>query len=305
MTTLASRLRALPSWQVTLGFALAALGFLIAAQVRSEGPRVRYTTQERSPLVETVLGLQRNQDALKARILDLNDQIRTLQGSGEGNAALVRTLNDQLENARIAAGLVAVEGPGLVLQLDDSTLPVPSGGTSADYRVTAQDLRTVVDALWEAGTEAIAVNGERVTAVTAISDIGGTVLVNYAYLTPPYQVTALGPKGLYDRLTNVPSFAELVRTRADAFGIQVGFAEPDKVVVPAFAGPVNLSAAEAVLPSESPPSATPSGSGDAGDGSGASGSDGSGAAGSGATRSGAAGSGAADSGDGATPSGAP
>jgi uncharacterized protein YlxW (UPF0749 family) len=243
MSAIAARLRALPSWQVTLTLALAALGFLVAAQLRSEGPRVRYTSQERSPLIETVLSLQRNQDALKARILDLNAQIRSLQGAGEGNAALVRDLNDQLENARISAGLVALEGPGLVLQLDDSTLPVPNGATASDYVVSAQDLRTVVAALWEAGAEAIGINGERVTSVTAISDIGGTVLVNYAYLTPPYQVTALGPKGLYERLTAVPSFAELVRTRADAFGLQLGFAEPDKVVVPAYAGPVTLSAA--------------------------------------------------------------
>ena len=47
------RLRAIPTWQVTLGVALLALGFLIAAQLASEGPRVRYTTQERTPLVET------------------------------------------------------------------------------------------------------------------------------------------------------------------------------------------------------------------------------------------------------------
>jgi uncharacterized protein YlxW (UPF0749 family) len=258
MTALAARLRSLPSWQVTLTLALAALGFLVAAQLRSEGPRVRYTSQERSPLIETVLSLQRNQDALKDRILDLNAQIRSLQGAGEGNAALVRDLNDQLENARIAAGLVALEGPGLVLQLDDSTLPVPNDTTASDYLVTAQDLRTVVAALWEAGAEAIGINGERVTAVTAISDIGGTVLVNYAYLTPPYQVTALGPKGLYDHLTGVPSFAELVRTRADAFGLQIGFAEPDRVVVPAYAGPVNLSAAR-VSSSATPPAAPGSG----------------------------------------------
>lgn len=240
MTTLAARARSLQSWQITLALALAALGFLIAAQLRSEGPRVRYTSQERSPLVETALELQRNQDALKSRILDLNKQIRELQGTGEGNAVLVRNLNDQLESARVAAGLVALEGPGVVLQLDDSTVPVPSAGTASDYLVTAQDLRTAVDALWQAGAEAIAVNGERVTSVTAIADIGGTVLVNYAYLSPPYQVTALGPKGLYERLTAVDSFTELVRTRADAFGVQMSFAEPDKVVVPAYAGPVNL-----------------------------------------------------------------
>jgi uncharacterized protein YlxW (UPF0749 family) len=255
MTTLAGRLRRIDGGQVTLGVALAALGFLVAAQLRSEGPRIRYTTQERPPLVETVLALQQNQDALKARILDLNRQIRDTQGTSEGNAILVRNLNDQIESARLAAGLVALEGPGIVLEFDDSTLPVPSGATAADYLVTAQDLRTAVDALWQAGAEAIAINGERITAVTAIADIGGSILVNYAYLSAPYQVTAIGAKGLYERLTGVDAFAELVRTRADPFGIRVSFAEPGTVVVPANAGPVSLN--EARVPPGAAPSSAP------------------------------------------------
>ena len=83
------------------------------------------------------------------------------------------------------------------------------------------------------------------------------ILVNYAYLAPPYQITAIGPKGLYERLTAVPSFAELVRTRADGFGISIGFAEPEKVVVPAYAGAVTLREARA---EPTPTPASPGGS---------------------------------------------
>ena len=54
--------------------------------------------------------------------------------------------------------------------------------------VSGRDIRTLVEELWLAGAEAIAVNGERITAATAIIDIGGSVLVNSAYLAPPYQV---------------------------------------------------------------------------------------------------------------------
>ena len=61
MTSLGARMRAIPSWQITLGLALLALGFLIAAQLASEGPRVQITSQERTPLVGTVLDLQAQQ----------------------------------------------------------------------------------------------------------------------------------------------------------------------------------------------------------------------------------------------------
>jgi uncharacterized protein YlxW (UPF0749 family) len=240
MTSLPSRLRALPSWQVTLGIALLVLGFLIAAQLRAEGPRIRYTSQERPPLVETVIELTATQDALKSRILELNDEMRTLQGEGEGSAQLVKELNDRLESARIAAGLVALEGPGVVLQLSDAAAPPPAGGTAADFLVSGRDIRAVVEELWLAGAEAIAVNGERVTPSSAIIEIGSSILVNSAYLTPPYQISAIGPEDLFERLSASAGFADFLRARAETFGIGISFAEPERVTVPAYAGTVTL-----------------------------------------------------------------
>jgi uncharacterized protein YlxW (UPF0749 family) len=235
-----ARLRAIPSWQITLGAALLGLGFLIAAQLAAEGPRVRYTSQERQPLVETASQLQQRQDELKARILELRSQIQSTEQAGQGSAALVKGLNDDLQTARIAAGLIPLTGTGIVLQLEDSVEPPAPDANEADYLVGARDLRSIVEELWAAGAEAISVNGERVTPTTAIIDVGSSILVNAAYLAGPYQVTALGPEDLYPRLSASPGFVDLIRTRAQGFGIRVSVAEPESVDVPAFAGTVTL-----------------------------------------------------------------
>jgi uncharacterized protein YlxW (UPF0749 family) len=234
------RLRAIPTWQVTLGVALLALGFLVAAQLASEGPRVRYTTQERTPLVETANELQSQQDALKQRILDLRSQIQVVEGQGEGSAATVRQLNDRLEQARISAGLIPLTGTGIVIQLEDSKQPVPPDGSESDYLVGSRDIRDVVEDLWAAGAEAIAVNGERITPTSAIIDVGTSLLINSAYLTPPYQITALGPPDLYDRLSASSAFVDFVRSRSEGYGIGVSLAEPASVDMPAFVGTVTL-----------------------------------------------------------------
>ncbi len=252
MTALSARIRALSSWQVALSGALIALGFLIAAQARGEAPRVRYTTQERAPLVETVVALQAQQEALKDRILDLRAKVTVAEQGAAGSGALVSDLNRALQAARLAAGLVALEGPGIYLQLEDSEVPVPPGGSAADYRVSAKDLRLVVDELWLAGAEAVSVNGERLVPTTAFVDIGGTLLVNSAYLAPPYQVAALGPSDLYDVLVTAPGFVELVQARAERYGIRISFAEPDRVTVPAYAGTVTLRYARPPAPSPTP-----------------------------------------------------
>jgi uncharacterized protein YlxW (UPF0749 family) len=240
VSALAARVRGIPSWQVTLGLALLVLGFLIAAQLASEGPRIRYTTQERTPLVATAIDLQAQQEDLKRQILALREAIGDLEAAGEGGAAVTQELNRRLERARIAAGLVALSGPGLVIQLTDSTVPVPADGSESDYLVSGHDVLSVVEELWLAGAEGIAVNGERVAATTAIVDIGGSVLVNSAYIVPPYQVAAIGPADMFDRLAASPGFVDFIRARAETFGIGVGYAVQDSVDLPAYAGLVNL-----------------------------------------------------------------
>ena len=259
MTAFADRIRQIPSWQLTLGIALLVLGFLVTAQLRSEAPRVRYTTQERPPLVETALGLQSQQEQLKDRILGLRAQIQDLEAKGQGNAALARQLNADLDAVREAAGLISLQGTGVVFQLLDSSDQVPAGNNGTDYRVSANDVRVLVQELWLAGAEAVSINGERITGASAILDIGGSVLVNSAFLAPPYQISAIGPPDLYDQLSRAQGFRDFVRARAEAFGIQVSYAVLKDAVVPAYAGTLNLRYARP-LPSASPSASSTSSS---------------------------------------------
>lgn len=237
MNSVVRRLRAVPSWQVTLSVALLGLGFLVAAQLSAEGPRIRYTSQERAPLIETVLGLQTQQDALKARILDLRGQIGSTEGQLPGSAAQEKALNAELERARIQAGLVQLQGSGLAFRLEDAD--TAGGGSKTDGLVTARDVQIVVEELWLAGAEAVSVNGERVVVTTAILDIGNSILVNSAYLAPPYEIRAIGSSDLYSRITGAASFVEFVRDRVSPAGLRLSFAELDSVTVPAYAGTVS------------------------------------------------------------------
>ena len=256
--TVMGRLRSIPSWQITLGVALLGLGFLIAAQAAGEGPRVRYTTQERPPLLATASELQAKQDELKAQILDLRAQISALEGSSAGSAATVKQLNDDLEEARLAAGLIPLSGTGIVLQMEDSQQPVAEGDSGDDYLVGARDIRTVVEELWGAGAEAVAVNGERITPTTAIIDVGTSLLINSAYLTPPYQVTALGAADLYDRLSASAGFIDFVRARGEGYGLRISLAEPESVDIPAFVGTVTLRYSRPLASPSAGPSPAPS-----------------------------------------------
>lgn len=239
MSALVERFRGLPSVQVTLSIALLVLGFLIAAQVTGEKPRTQYSTQERAPLIQTALDLQAQQEALKARILDLRKQIGDLEAQDPGAADSLRQLYADLEDARLAAGLIAISGPGLAFRLEDGT-----PGAGVDALVSAQDVRVLVEELWLAGAEGIAVNGERLSATSAVIDIGGSILVNSAYLSPPYTVSAIGPPDLYERLQASASFVTFVQRRITPSGIRLSVAELQEVVLPAYAGTVSIRYAQ-------------------------------------------------------------
>jgi uncharacterized protein YlxW (UPF0749 family) len=59
-------------------------------------------------------------------------------------------------------------------------------------RVLDVDLQQVVNGMWQAGAEAVAINGERVGALTAIRSAEDVVLVNYVPVVSPYEVRAVG-----------------------------------------------------------------------------------------------------------------
>jgi hypothetical protein len=70
---------------------------------------------------------------------------------------------------------------------------------------------------------------------------------------PPYQVAAIGPEDLFQRLSDREAWDAFVRARAEAFGIRISFAELDDVRVAAYAGIVNLRYARpAPSPAASP-----------------------------------------------------
>jgi uncharacterized protein YlxW (UPF0749 family) len=239
MSALVGRLRALPSVQVTLSIALLLLGFLIAAQIAAEGPRVRYSTEERAPLIDAALGLQSQAESLKGTILDLRKRIGDLEAQDPSAAESLKQLDARLEEARLAAGLVAVTGKGIAFKLEDG-----SQGNGPDALVTAQDVRVLVEELWLAGAEGISVNGERIVGSTAIIDIGGSILVNSAYLAPPYEIRAIGPSDLYARLKASVAFVQFVQGRVEPSGLKLSVAELDNVDLPAFAGTVALRYAQ-------------------------------------------------------------
>ena len=107
--------------------------------------------------------------------------------------------------------------------LDDAATAAGRRPTRALDRVLDRDLQSVVNGLWAAGAEAVAVNGQRLTALSAIRSAGDAILVDYRPLTRPYVVVAIGdPRTIAGavRFSGGPAGPGL-RTLQQTYGMQV------------------------------------------------------------------------------------
>ncbi|MGH2682424.1 MAG: DUF881 domain-containing protein [Actinomycetota bacterium] len=197
-----------------LGFSivLLVLGFLVSTGFVQERLRESQNPTRRHELEALVRERRTDVGELAAEVAELSGRLSAIQSRLALGSSRVRDIADQAERLRAAAGVTGARGPGVVVELADSPRAPSTQGEAADLRIQDVDLQLVVNTLWRAGAEAVAVNGRRVVSTTAIRQAGGTILVNYRAVTSPYRVVAIGgAEALHDHVTR----SEL----ADRFGV--------------------------------------------------------------------------------------
>ena len=225
-----------PSWAISIGAGLALVGFVGAAQWNSSIGRQQFTTSAQQVLAAQVVELEEEQGALRNEIADAESEVQRFQEESTTSSETLARLNGQLTAARLATGLTALHGPGVIVEIADSQRVVPPGENPASFIVLVDDLRDIVSALWASGAEAVAVNGERLVATSSIYGVGASVLVNTAFLSPPFRIEAIGSDGLQDRFLNHDAFTGRVGQRIEFFGLEFATAAADDLQLPAFVG---------------------------------------------------------------------
>jgi uncharacterized protein YlxW (UPF0749 family) len=197
-------------------------------QVRASAPSV---AQNRQALVDRIATGGRaltdlEQQVTTAAADDDGLQRAALGGSQSSSAAVLASLSEQ-------AGLTPVAGPGVIVTVDDAPSPSSDAGDDDLGRVLDVDLQDLVNGLWQAGAEAVSINGERLTALSAIRGAGDAVLVDYRPLARPYVVTSIGDGAVLARRFRAgPAGQDLEELKSD-YGIRYGVEVRDTVTVPA------------------------------------------------------------------------
>jgi uncharacterized protein YlxW (UPF0749 family) len=206
-------------------------------------------------------------EARQQTVDERDTQVRSLQREIDAVTArldpeLVGTRAAELDSLRVSSGLAAVTGPGLRITLDDaagtrtSADGDPRTGASSEGRVQSKDMQILANGLWDAGAEAISINGQRLTSRTAIRFAGEAILVNFRPLTRPYTIEAIGdPAAMQTRFAEGTAGSYLTGLRSN-YGIETSLTTQDELTLPSA---VNVSTREAqvVPPGAALPRVTP------------------------------------------------
>jgi uncharacterized protein YlxW (UPF0749 family) len=215
------------SW-IRMLAAVAAFGVLLgvsAAKTQHDQPFAR---AERDRLIAAVNARQHTLDTLHATLRTQQVDIADLQTRLAATASADTRVVQFASTLGRETGAEPVRGPGLVVTVDDAAQAVPgAGGVIRDT-----DLQALVNGLWAAGAEAIAVNGHRLTTLTAIRFAGRAITVDYRSLTPPYVVEAVGnPNTLPARFLQTQGGQTWLGLRAN-FGIRFATRTSNRIELP-------------------------------------------------------------------------
>jgi uncharacterized protein YlxW (UPF0749 family) len=250
------------SGAVALLLVAAGLGLALTAATTSLRAPQPEVTRARTLLTEQITEQAERSEALLAANDALSREIAELRtrALAAGDPALLEVLaRDEL-----VAGTASVTGPGLRLTLQDA--PAARGDIDAadpDQRVQDVDLQVVTNGLWAAGAEAIAVNGQRLTALTAIRSAGSAILVDLAPLTGPYVVEAIGDPGPMQTAFARTTAAQHLSTLRNTYGIANEVSTRSELRLPGSsrtrlsAARVPPAAGESAVPGRPPGSGTP------------------------------------------------
>jgi len=173
-----------------LGVVAVVVGVMFAVAAVQTNRSAPALESERASLIDRVQEAERQQDGLRARATGLSEEITTLRAAALGGDATAQRLEREIATLGPVAGTVAVTGPGVVVVVDDAAEPADAVGPGE--RVLDLDLQILANGLWRAGAEAVAVNGHRLSSLTAIRSAGDAITVDYRSLNRPYRVEAIG-----------------------------------------------------------------------------------------------------------------
>lgn len=166
---------------------LALFGLLVSTAFAQTRRDATVSANGRATLISQIAEQKAALTRLAAQEAVLRRSVSALRGQDSVLNKQGAAAQSLLQRLQTPSGFSAVHGPGLRALVTD-------GPPAADKSnlVRDSDLAFLVNGLWASGAEAIAINGQRLTSLSAIRNSGWAIHVNGRGLAAPYTVEVIG-----------------------------------------------------------------------------------------------------------------
>jgi uncharacterized protein YlxW (UPF0749 family) len=225
---------------VYLTLVLLAFGFIVSYSIQftksistSTTPYTDSQWEKKQKLQEKILEEQIQVQKLEEQLQKIKQRVSEIEQRMGEQEDQAREVLEQLDDVRMWAGLLPVTGKGLMVVLNDSKT-LPESGNMNDFIVHEEQIRQVVNEMFSAGAEAISINGQRLTSISAIRCVGPTVLVNEVKIVPPFEISGIGDPDILVTALEMPG--GVIQNFKDWTNIEVKLERKEKMDLPAYTG---------------------------------------------------------------------
>lgn len=216
------------------------LGIVVTVQYKSTKYNKNILAVEGKSVQEIQAQLLRekeNSEALSNQISEYQKKI----DSYEKNVNVAGILKEDIDKARLLAGLTDVKGKGVIININDSKTTNALKGivpNAQGYYVSDENLLELLNDLRAAGAEAISINDERIISTTEVRKAGNYIRINNKNTNSPFVVKAIGEPNILDNSLEIRNgIIEYLRLNK----VDVSIEKNDNVSIPKYNGIISTN----------------------------------------------------------------
>jgi uncharacterized protein YlxW (UPF0749 family) len=232
-------------FQIAIALVCVVLGLMVSIQFRTIKQGVGPVSEYRARELATQL---RNLKDENAKLLNIKNEyekkIKDYEDSASQGSISAKLLKQELDQARILAGVEDVEGPGITIIVDDLKFSEKVNYPLISYSM----LLELMNELNAAGAEAVSINDQRIISTSEIRQVGGIhININTVSYAPPFIFRAIGdPKTLEAALR----LREGIVERIESNGVAVTITQEQLIKIPKYNGVIEKKYAKVIKKGE-------------------------------------------------------
>lgn len=223
---------------ITLGIMCFILTIAISIQIKTttKNNSTIASSMADDELRDEVLRWKEKYDNAYGELTESEKKLAEVRKAATQNDTTANAKQEQIKENNMLLGIEEVQGPGLQITLADNNAAAAGLLDPSSVLVHYDDVLQVINALNNAGAEAISVNGQRIVTTTAVTCEGNVIKVNDEKISSPFVIKAIGSQGrLFGALTMAGGYLNIL----EEYGVLVNTEQIDNLTVEKYNGVIN------------------------------------------------------------------